>query len=118
MPLTTSYSRGKQALCDILSMYLGLWEEARLRKQKNHEDLLWRVDMVEKRIKEITKNFGLASIQDYFNIDPNEWIKGLDNIITELKGNNPNLEKQTQYDILSHTKVWSFLIYSVIQIVP
>ncbi len=109
MPITTSYSRGRQALVNILSMHLGLWEGIRLRKQENYEDLSWRMIMIEKGIKKIRKNFGLASIQDYFNIDPSEWIKGLNNIITELKGSNPNLEKQTQYIEVTLPKIQRIL---------
>ncbi len=95
--MTTSYFQGRNALVNIFSMYLGLWEGIRLRKQKAYETSSQKIDFIDNNIKKIKRGYGLASIEEYFNINPNKWINGLNKVIKELKGETPNLEKQVQY---------------------
>ena len=95
--MTTSYFQGRNSLVNIFSMYLGLWEGIRLRKQGNLEASSQKIDFINNHIKKIRRGYGLASITEYFSINPNEWINGLNKIITELEMETPNLEKQIQY---------------------
>ena len=96
--MTISYSKGEMALGDIFSMYLGIFESIRLRKEKNYKESSQKIDFIEQKLNKIQRGFGLASMITYFNkANPEKLIKGLKNVITKLKGENPNLEEQVQY---------------------
>lgn len=91
--MTTSYQLGYSSLMNIYSMYLGLWEAIHEKKQGDYEDLSKRISRIEQGIQKI-KGFGLWSIEEYFNYDPQEWINGLKDIIAELRKENPNLDNK------------------------
>jgi len=88
--MTTSYLLGHKTLLDISGMYLGLQQAIYERTHGKSEESLWRVDWIDKRLKEI-EGFGLLSIEEYFHHDTKKWVDEIRETMGRIRKNKSGL---------------------------